>query len=218
MLIFVENMPNGFDLWRSTDHIILLEEQVRQAGDPEWAEILQRLRYRVPTDEDIAKLQQRVGVWDEFFREGPCQVIVRRHNVRNAINWKLLRSKSERRRVDITYCIGGIKGVKNMSRRHAAQLKFGSGNLKGDVVLALMPGVPLMLTNNINIDMGTQYKMLIDSDLPGLVNGAIVTFVGLGGTKMRYERGSKTVRDPHYMVVTAPFLQTSVLSPAGELL
>jgi hypothetical protein len=83
-------MPNGLDLSRATDHIILLEEQAGQAGDPQWAEQPQRLRYRVPTDEDIVKLEQRVGVWDEFFPDGPCKIIVRRHSARNAINWKQL--------------------------------------------------------------------------------------------------------------------------------
>ena len=52
---------HGHQLWRSLNAVVILKEQVRQAGDPEYAALLSRLRIREPSNEDIETLNSRIG-------------------------------------------------------------------------------------------------------------------------------------------------------------
>jgi PIF1-like helicase len=75
---------HGHILWRSLNAVIILMEQIRQIGDPLWAASLSRCRIHQPTDDDIKQLNDRVGAKLKDMQSIP--VVVRRHNVRQAIN------------------------------------------------------------------------------------------------------------------------------------
>jgi len=51
----------GHQLWRSLNAVIILRQQMRQADDPVYAELLARIRIHAPTAEDIELLQSRIG-------------------------------------------------------------------------------------------------------------------------------------------------------------
>src|ERR1700685_2104768 len=51
----------GHKLWRSLNAVVILTKQMRQAGDPECAALLSRLRIRQPTDKAIETLNTRIG-------------------------------------------------------------------------------------------------------------------------------------------------------------
>ena len=62
-----------------------------------------------------------------------------------------LESKSDTR---ITYCIGNLANRHNISAHEAYQIQFGEHRSPVDAILPLLPGVPLIVTKNINQTLG----------------------------------------------------------------
>jgi PIF1-like helicase len=143
----------GNDLWRSLNAAVILKEQMRQADDPIWAALLQRVRLRQPTDDDIALLNTRVGAPLPSIHK-PA-IIVRRHNVRKATNNVKLVQESERTGVPITYCVAHIVKKQKMHLNEIYALSYKEKRFQADSILSLLPGVPLMLTKNVDIPLGT---------------------------------------------------------------
>ena len=178
--LYIDNAKTrtGHDIWRSLNASVILRHQIRQAGDPRYAQLLHRLRFHKPTDEDIDLLNTRVGVPIPSHLDLP--VIVRRHNLRHAINIEKIHQVSQETGVPIIYCVanvlkreGGISMDAALAARYSA-----SGSVVGDAILPILPGTPLMLTQNSNIPLGI-FPIVIFTDLfTGLVNGAIVKFYG----------------------------------------
>ena len=112
----------GNDLWRSLNVAVILKEQMRQADDPVWAALLQRVRLRRPTDEDIALLNTRVGAPLPSVHK-PA-IIVRRHNVRKATNNVKLVQESKRTGVPITYCIAHVVKKQKMQLNEIYALSY----------------------------------------------------------------------------------------------
>jgi hypothetical protein len=53
-----------------------------------------------------------------------------------------------------------------------------SDSIAGDAILPILPGAPLMLTQNFNIPLGIFLAIISTDSFIGLVNGAIVKFYG----------------------------------------
>jgi hypothetical protein len=139
----------GHHLWRSLNTIVILRQQMRQADDPEYAALLQRIRHRMPSEDDILRLNERVCAPLSDFWNTP--VIVRRHSLRQVINRKRVQQASASSGVPITYCVANIGERKGMSVHAAYNICVGEGNAKGDGILCLLPGTPLMVMDNIKV-------------------------------------------------------------------
>jgi hypothetical protein len=61
---------------------------MRQAEDPRTAELLHRLRLRIPTQDDIDLLTSRIGA--HLYDPDVTPIIVRRHQLRHRLNIKRL--------------------------------------------------------------------------------------------------------------------------------
>src|SRR5271169_1702373 len=134
---------------------------MRQSDDPEWAAALRRIRLHVPTAEDIEMLNSRVGAPLEC--PGTIPIIIRRHKLRDALNKEKLQEASQVSNVPITHCLAKITERNRMSLSEAYGVKGGRTNVKGDGILSVIPGTPLLVTQNIDIPLGDSklYSMLI---------------------------------------------------------
>src|SRR5579859_399299 len=121
---------------------------MRQAGDPDCAAILSRLRIRQPTDEDIEPLNSWIGAKLPNIKSVP--VVVRRHTLRQAINMRRLQELESSSNMHIVNCIADISNPKNAIVDRAYQVQFGERHSPFDAILPLLSGVPLMVTKNIN--------------------------------------------------------------------
>src|SRR5216117_1971961 len=139
----------GHDLWRSLNAVVILRQQMRQAEDPEYAAMLQRIRNRVPSEDDILKLNARVCAPLSDFWNTP--VIVRRHSLRQAINRNRVQQASAFSGVPITYCAARIRDREGISLHAGYNICAGEGKTKGDGILCLLPGTPLMVMDNIKV-------------------------------------------------------------------
>jgi hypothetical protein len=151
----------GYDLWRSINSVVILRRQMRQWDDPAWASLLQRIRMRCPTDEDIAALISRIGApLCNPTDSDPPAIIVRRHTVRTAFNNSKIEEASENHNIPITYCVADIMEKTQMHHQEIYEITYPKGKVLADAVLALVPGVPLMITKNIEIPLGMPHLLI----------------------------------------------------------
>jgi hypothetical protein len=121
---------------------------MRQAEDHLYAALLGRLRMRVPSDDDIAALNTRVGA--PIPLDCTPTIIARRHSVRNAMNNLKVVEASQKLSIPITYCVAKMSNRDNMTVNEALQITYPQGKVLADTILPIVPGTPLMLTRNIN--------------------------------------------------------------------
>jgi PIF1-like helicase len=143
----------GHRLWRSLNTVVMLTQPMRQARDLEYADLLSRIRMRVPTHEDIDTLKSRIGVQLPNMQSVP--VTVRRHALRQAINMRRLREEEAKSNTRIAYCIGNITKLENMRLHEAHQIQFGHQKSPVDAIIPVLPDAPLLITKNINKTLGT---------------------------------------------------------------
>jgi hypothetical protein len=142
----------GHRLWRSLNAVVILKEQMRQAGDPLYASLLSRFRLRVPTDEDIEILRRRIGARLPNMQSVPA--IVRRHALRHAMNMRRLHVAETKSDGQIIYCVADIADVTGMSMLEAHQIRFGDRGSQVEAIVPLLRGVPLLVTRNISKPLG----------------------------------------------------------------
>ena len=142
----------GHHLWRSLNAVVNLTEQMRQSDDPEFAAALRRIRLHQPTPNDIELLNSRVCAPLESPTSIP--IVVRRHNLRDAINKERLNESSRTSNLRITHCLAKITNRRKMSLPDVYNLKGGRSAIKADGILSVIPGAPLMITKNIKTPLG----------------------------------------------------------------
>ena len=142
----------GNTLWRSLNAVVILTEQMRQIDDPLWAQILLRLRLRIPTDDDLRIIRSRIGAPISDSPHVP--IITRRNELRSKINNEMIHETSQRINKPVTYCVASVKSHSGMSIKSVYKLKYGAKNVLGDAVVPLLPGCPLMVTKNIDQTTG----------------------------------------------------------------
>lgn len=139
-------------LWHSLNAVIILSQQMRQADDPAYGALLSRLRRRSPTDDDINILNSRIRT--QVPTQNIPPVIVRRHSVRQAINHYCLEKIRNSQQSDLLQCVATVLERKKMRLEEVYSIMYPSVNSKADAILNLLPGIPLMITTNINIPLG----------------------------------------------------------------
>ena len=184
----------AFLLWRQLNAVVILDQQMRQADDTRYAELLGRLRLRCPTQEDIDLLNSRVGLPIPDNLDNPdMRYIVRRNPLRSSINGLRIKQMAREKGVEVNYCLGRVvKKSPNISNETIYRIQQRSKDDSQDAILALIPGCPLMITQNQNSEIG-------------LVNGGIVEFVGfynrLTSTNDDDDNSDRIIYPPPYMLV-----------------
>jgi len=137
----------GYRLWRSLNAVVILVKAMRQITDPPFADLLDRLSVRQPTEDDFEVLRSRTGA-PLPANETP-QIIVRRHGLRHILNAQMADFKSKQYNRTVVYCFAQINSRKGMNLRSCYALRHGDEPMKGDAILPLFRGTPLMITRNI---------------------------------------------------------------------
>ena len=159
---------------------------MRQSDDPEFAAALRWIHFHEPTLEDIKMLNNGIDASLECPTSIP--IIVRRHSLREALNKKRLQVASQASDVRITHCLADISSRIKMSLSEVYNIKGGRSKIKGDGILSVIPGTPLMIKDNIDIPLG-------------LINGAIVEFYGFADSNGALIRDEIIATLPTYMLI-----------------
>jgi hypothetical protein len=145
-----------------------------------------RLRIHEPTDQNIIMLNSRIRAPIPDSPSAP--IIVRQHFVHYALNLQKLKETVATTNTSITHCKAQVISNHGLSLHQLYFIIQGPKNAFGDGILSVIPGVPLMITKNLN-------------HLPiPLVNGAIVEFYGFSGST-NMDRTSKIIDLPQYMLI-----------------
>lgn len=151
--------PDAYIHWHKLNAVVILKQQMRQAEDKRYADLLSRIRHRSPTDEDLDLLYSRIGV--PLPPSVTCPMtIVRRNNLRHAINIQCLKQMSVLNCQEVVYCIAKIlKKSSDMSMEAIYSIRGCSSSSSSkakaeDAVLALIPGAPLLITQNSDSSLG----------------------------------------------------------------
>ena len=132
---------------------------MRQSDDPEFAATLRWIHFHEPMLEDIEMLNSRIGASLECPISIP--IIIHRHRLRDALNKERLQVASQASDVPITHCLTDIKTRTKMSRSEVYNIKGGRSKVKGDGILSVIPGAPLMIMEKIDISLGiSNFKYL----------------------------------------------------------
>ena len=106
-----------------------------------------------PTDDNIETLRSRIGV--SLPNMESIAVTVRRHALCQAINMRRLREEEVKSNTRIVYCIANVTRHENIRLHNAYQIQLGYQQSPVDAILPLLPGVPLLITKNVNKTLGT---------------------------------------------------------------
>ena len=131
-------------------------------------------------------LNSRIGAPLECPTSVP--IVVHRHSLREALNKERLQVASQASDIRITHCLADITSRIKMSLSEVYNVKGGRSKVKGDGILSVIPGVPLMITEIIDISLG-------------LVNGAIVEFYGFADSDGALIRDEIIATSPAYMLI-----------------
>jgi PIF1-like helicase len=148
-----ERLARGQQLWRSLNALVILEEQMRQLDDEPFVELLQALQYGKIEPEHLQTLRSQIMTSAKDL-EGCEVILVRRNQIHNAINDFMVHNEAQHLRIDVIYCVAEIKkNPGKLSQQFIYSLRSNS-DIPGDSVLALIPGAPVMITKNIDVEAG----------------------------------------------------------------
>src|SRR5436305_11125594 len=159
---------------------------MRQLDDSFFAVALQRIRFHESTQKDIEMLNSRIGasLQCSIF----ISIVVRRHNLREALNKKRLQVISQAFDVSITHCLANIMSRIKMFLLKVYNIKGDQLKVKKDEILSVISEASLMITDNIDI-------------LLKLINDVIVEFYDFANSDETLIRDEIIVTSSAYMLI-----------------
>jgi hypothetical protein len=175
------DLQSGRSIWSHFTHVVFLTEQMRQAEDPGFQDLLQRARSATLTEDDVATLnscttESRIAKGDN----PPERAIIRLNRIREEANLVHLRTFAEARGQKI-YLFPARHDAPTGSNLDALTLlriiyHVGEeGYLKGPGFFAFTKGMPIMLQQNtntyaglVNGMRGTAEEVILDASMQGI--------------------------------------------------
>src|SRR5438045_234962 len=107
---------------------------MRQAKDSRYAKLLHRLRLHQSIDEDIDLLNTRINALLD--NHNSISIIVRRHQLRHAINTKRLHVAAQLTQIPVTYCVTKVMKRSDMPLSDVYALRVSNKDIKEDAILS----------------------------------------------------------------------------------
>jgi len=73
---------------------------------------------------------------------------------------------SQKTGTPITHCVATVIKKSGMSMDQVRRIKAGNDDALGDGILGLLPGAPLMITKNLNQDLGITHSSFCREQIP----------------------------------------------------
>jgi hypothetical protein len=170
----------GRNLWGHFNQLVFLTEQMRQADDLPFQDILRRAQSAALTEDDVAVLNsQTVDARLERGEMPPDRAIVRVNKLREKVNGTQLEVFARKRNQKIFLFPGRHDGPTMDNVNPAVLLKRmfqvgEAGKLKGPGFFAFSKGMPVMLLQNTNTSHGlvngmtaTAEEAILDKNIQG---------------------------------------------------
>jgi hypothetical protein len=186
----IVDLQSGRPIWSRFTYVVFLTEQMRQAEDPRFQDLLQRARSATLTEDDVTTLNSCTT--ESRIARGetpPERAIIRLNRIREEANLLHLRAFAESRRQKIYLFPARHDAPTGTNWDPLTLLRMISlvgeeGYLKGPGFFAFTKGMPVMLQQNtntyaglVNGMRGTAEEVVLDSSAQGMQ--MIVCFIGL---------------------------------------
>lgn len=174
-------LQSGKSLWCHFTRVVFLTEQMRQAEDPEFRDLLQRARSATLTEDDVAMLnsctiENRVARGET----PPERAIIRLNRIREEANLIHLQEFAQKRGQKIYLFPARHDAPTGTNLDHPTLLRMiyqvgEQGYLKGPGFFAFTKGMPIMLQQNtntyaglVNGMRGTAEEVILDTGVEGI--------------------------------------------------
>jgi hypothetical protein len=178
---YIADLQSGKSIWSHFNHVVFLTEQMRQAEDPVFQDLLQRARSATLTEDDVATLnsctiENRVANGEI----PPERAIIRLNHIREEANLVHLRTFAEARGQKIYLFPARHDAPTGTNLDHLTLLRMiyqvgEQGYLKGPGFFAFTKGMPIMLQQNtntyaglVNGMRGTAEEVILDTSVQGI--------------------------------------------------
>ena len=174
-------LQSGRSIWSHFTHVVFLTEQMRQAEDPVFQDLLQRARSATLTEDDVATLNSCTT--ENRIANGetpPERAIIRLNRIREEANLVHLRAFAEARGQKIYLFPARHDAPTGTNLDPLTLLRMiyhvgEEGYLKGPGFFAFTKGMPIMLQQNtntyaglVNGMRGTAEEVILDAGVQGI--------------------------------------------------
>jgi hypothetical protein len=175
------DLQSGRSVWSHFTHVVFLTEQMRQAEDPAFQDLLQRARSATLTEDDVATLNSCTT--ENRIANGetpPERAIIRLNRIREEVNLVHLRAFAEKRGQKIYLFPARHDAPTGTNLDPLTLLRMiyhvgEEGYLKGPGFFAFTKGMPIMLQQNtntyaglVNGMRGTAEEVILDASVQGI--------------------------------------------------
>jgi PIF1-like helicase len=207
----------GHEIFQLFENVVILTEQMRQSADPEFGNILRRIREHQQTAEDLRHVNSRVTSYHNIDFCGGTQMItktnVMRHTVNLDVAFQYATSKCQplhiflsNHWVDVRTPRYGVESGRNSARSPSKQELSDAFEIMDNTenhtpaYFPFIPGMPVMITKNIFQGLG-------------VVNGSVFTAIDvlLDPLSERFELSDGVVihsMPPTSLLITSPNTQS----------
>lgn len=161
----------GHELFRLFDNVVILTEQMRQSADPEFGNILRRLREHRQTPEDLQRINSRVTSYQNIDFCGGTKMITKTNVMRHTVNLDIAFRYATFKRQPLhiflsSHCVNAhtsqyaLNRVENFTRSPTKQELLDAFEIMDNTenhapaYFPFIPGMPLMVTKNIFQGLG----------------------------------------------------------------
>ena len=175
------DLQSGRSVWSHFTRVVFLTEQIRQAEDPVFQDLLQRARSATLTEDDVATLNSCTT--ENRIANGetpPERAIIRLNRIREEVNLVNLRAFAEKRGQKIYLFPARHDAPTGTNLDPLTLLRIiyhvgEEGYLKGPGFFAFTKGMPIMLQQNtntyaglVNGMRGTAEEVILDASVQGI--------------------------------------------------
>ena len=147
------DQARGKALWERFTNVILLTQQMRQAEDTEFHDILKRAREGVLTESDYEKLLDKVSNSIEFGPDSPT-IITCTNAIRHQLNITRVLGMGVKTGEPVYLFIAKHDHHPSISNSRLMAIGDESSKLPGPGIFAYTKGMPIMINANIYTDLG----------------------------------------------------------------
>jgi hypothetical protein len=206
-------LQSAKDIWGHFTNVIFLTEQMRQAEDIPFQELLQRARSATLTEDDVITLNScTVAARVEKGETPPDRSVIRLNRLREEVNLSHLEifAKKRGQKIYLFPARHDAPTISNIDPATLLKLMFQVGeakHLKGPGFFAFTKGMPLMLLQNTNTSaglvngmIGSAEEVVLDRDVQGIYKSFFDNLL------TNILKASWLALDSQYILCTVPLL------------
>jgi hypothetical protein len=145
----------GQQIWMNMESVIFLDEQMRQAGDHQWATFLHKHRYTPISFQDYASLTESSEPFSfEPASVNPAKLIAPSNKFRHHANMAAVLQYGNDKKLPVYLFIASHQDFQGVQLENILSVGDNSNDSKGPGIFPYCKGIPLVINENICTSIG----------------------------------------------------------------